>query len=365
MSETPNKPVRVWADGCFDMMHYGHANALRQAKALGDYLIVGVHSDEEILQHKGPTVMKEEERYAAVAACKWVDEVVKGAPYTTSLKVLEEYNVDFCVHGDDIVTTADGVDTYHEVKAAHKFRVVPRTIGVSSTDLVGRMLLLTKSHFTLPNPDGSPHVPHETVRKMSEGSLPQRSPYTGISHFFATSRKIVQFSERREPKPTDIVVYIDGTFDMFHVGHAQILQKAKELGNYLIVGLYDDQTVNQSKGGNYPIMNLQERVLGVLSCRYVDEVVIGANKVVSKEFIETFRINLVIVGMINHTKEDEEKYYKDPIEMKIFRQIPSPSSLTTYEIVQRIIANRLNYEERNRKKQAKELQEIAAAAGNT
>ena len=44
------------------MMHFGHANALRQAKTLGDYLIVGVHSDEEILQHKGPTVMKEKER---------------------------------------------------------------------------------------------------------------------------------------------------------------------------------------------------------------------------------------------------------------------------------------------------------------
>lgn len=42
------KPVRVYMDGCFDLMHYGHANALRQAKALGDELVVGVVSDEEI-----------------------------------------------------------------------------------------------------------------------------------------------------------------------------------------------------------------------------------------------------------------------------------------------------------------------------
>lgn len=43
-------------------MHYGHANALRQAKELGDYLIVGVHSDAEIRKNKGPPVMNEEER---------------------------------------------------------------------------------------------------------------------------------------------------------------------------------------------------------------------------------------------------------------------------------------------------------------
>jgi len=43
----------VWADGCFDLVHFGHANALRQAKSLGDYLVVGVHSDEEITKHKG------------------------------------------------------------------------------------------------------------------------------------------------------------------------------------------------------------------------------------------------------------------------------------------------------------------------
>ena len=47
------KQVRVWCDGCYDIMHFGHANQLRQAKAMGDYLIVGVHTDEEVRQNKG------------------------------------------------------------------------------------------------------------------------------------------------------------------------------------------------------------------------------------------------------------------------------------------------------------------------
>ncbi|MFS8008994.1 putative ethanolamine-phosphate cytidylyltransferase [Helianthus anomalus] len=48
-------------DGCFDMMHYGHCNALRQARALGGQLIVGV-SDEEIIVNKGPLVTPLNER---------------------------------------------------------------------------------------------------------------------------------------------------------------------------------------------------------------------------------------------------------------------------------------------------------------
>ena len=57
------KPVRVYMDGCFDMMHYGHCNALRQARALGDQLVVGVVSDEEIIANKGPPVTPLHERY--------------------------------------------------------------------------------------------------------------------------------------------------------------------------------------------------------------------------------------------------------------------------------------------------------------
>ncbi|GFX42553.1 ethanolamine-phosphate cytidylyltransferase [Trichonephila clavipes] len=70
-----DKQVRVWCDGCYDMVHFGHANQLRQAKAMGDYLIVGVHTDEEIARHKGPPVFNEQERYKMVRAVKWVDEV--------------------------------------------------------------------------------------------------------------------------------------------------------------------------------------------------------------------------------------------------------------------------------------------------
>lgn len=50
-------------------MHHGHFNALRQAKAMGDIVVAGVHSDAELLLHKGPTVMNENERYRSHDHC--------------------------------------------------------------------------------------------------------------------------------------------------------------------------------------------------------------------------------------------------------------------------------------------------------
>jgi cytidyltransferase-like protein len=74
--------IRVYVDGCYDLMHSGHYNVLRQAKKLfpNCTLVAGVHSCEEIRRNKGPPVMTNEERCNAVAACKWVDEVVFDTP---------------------------------------------------------------------------------------------------------------------------------------------------------------------------------------------------------------------------------------------------------------------------------------------
>lgn len=52
---------------------------------------------------------------------------------------------------DDISMTAEGIDCYHVLKSANRYREVPRTQGVSTTDLVGRMLLMTKTHFNQEN----------------------------------------------------------------------------------------------------------------------------------------------------------------------------------------------------------------------
>jgi len=349
------KIVKVWCDGCYDMVHFGHANQIRQAKAMGDYLIVGVHSDEEVAINKGPPVFNEQERYKMVRGIKWVDEVVEGAPYVTQLDVLDEYGCEFCVHGDDITSTADGHDTYEIVKNAGRYKECRRTEGVSTTNLVGRMLLMTKEHFDQGVPICS--VDPKMLKSLSSSSdATSHSPYTGVSHFLPTSNKIVQFSDGEEPKPGQKIVYTPGAFDLFHVGLLDFLEQAKECGDYLIVGLHTDLEVNRYKGSNYPIMNLHERVLSVLACKFVNQVIIGAPYYVDKELIKQFRIDVVIHGK---TQISPDSMGRDPYEvakeMGIFKAIDSKNPLTTADIVQRIIRNKLEYEARNKKKEAKEL----------
>lgn len=95
-----NKGTVVYIYVCADLLHVGHLRAMQQAKALGDYLIVGVITDEGIAAYKHWPIIPFEERIELIANLKCVDEVVRqeGVDPTENLKKLD---VDILVHGDD------------------------------------------------------------------------------------------------------------------------------------------------------------------------------------------------------------------------------------------------------------------------
>lgn len=95
------KPVRVYMDGCFDMMHYGHCNALRQARALGDQLVVGVVSDAEITANKGPPVTPLHERSDVFIVLLCISFLL------VTCKLLNKNND--CYFGDDINYSANTI----------------------------------------------------------------------------------------------------------------------------------------------------------------------------------------------------------------------------------------------------------------
>lgn len=139
------RPVRVYADGVFDLFHLGHARALQQAKtAFPDtYLIVGVTGDKETHRRKGLTVLSAMERAESVRHCKWVDEVVEDCPWIISdaPEFIEKHKIDYVAH-DDIPYGADeGDDIYAPIKERGMFLVTQRTEGLSTTGII------TKSAF--------------------------------------------------------------------------------------------------------------------------------------------------------------------------------------------------------------------------
>lgn len=142
--EEENRPIRVYADGIYDLFHFGHARALEQAKKLfpNTYLLVGCCNDEVTHRYKGKTVMTEDERYESLRHCKWVDEVIPDAPWVVTKEFLDKHNIDYVAH--DSLPYADtsgaGKDVYEFVKAIGKFKETKRTDGISTSDLIMRML---------------------------------------------------------------------------------------------------------------------------------------------------------------------------------------------------------------------------------
>ena len=224
------------------------------------------------------------------------------------------------VHGDDITSDSSGEDCYRYVKAAGRFLVVKRTPGISTTDLVGRMLLCTRNHFirslykVLAGEEGSGspeerRVTGEAMRlRIKDYATDESGLQPGPCVVSWNSSKSAMEGDGTDnrgtfttmvdgqlPKPGQRVVYVDGGFDLFSSGHIeflrQVVQAEEAIGRkngwyergsirkriseagedygpaFVIAGVHDDEVINRWKGVNYPIMNIFERGLCVLQCR--------------------------------------------------------------------------------------------------
>ena len=216
----------------------------------------------------------------------------------TSLPWISHYGAKYVVHGDDITSDSNGEDCYRFVKEAGRFKVVKRTPAISTTDLVGRMLLCTKTHFIKHLDDvldGKEGNGNDEERKRVGADMKERiaeyasdasgnKPLVDVWTWTSTNEEdsFVKKVEGQQPRSDQRVVYVDGGFDLFSSGHIEFLRRvveqeeaeAKQRGwnkpyspVYLVAGVHDDETINHWKGVNYPIMNIFERGLCILQCK--------------------------------------------------------------------------------------------------
>ena len=131
--------TRVYADMVADLFHYGHVEFLKQARALGDYLLVGVCSDDAVRANKGSPVFTVGERIQSVAGCRFVVEVVPNAPWVIDRAWIIQHHIQLVVHGDDYAQ--EQLDDIYKVPMEMGIlRTVPYTKGISTTEIIRRIL---------------------------------------------------------------------------------------------------------------------------------------------------------------------------------------------------------------------------------
>lgn len=128
------------------------------------------------------------------------------------------------------------------------------------------------------------------------------------------------------------VGFINGCFDIIHVGHIKMIQYCKKYCDYLIIGIDSDNMVRQSKGPERPINNQNDRKLLLESLKDVDKVFIFNSHKVLKEKLNKIKPDIMVVG--------EE--YRDNVvggyhakEIKYFKKIDGYSTTKIKDLIDR------------------------------
>ena len=385
------KVFRVYMDGCFDLMHFGHANALRQARAIASFastggkeggyvegaeeveLIVGLVSDEEILRCKGPPVLPEQERVKCVRAVKWVDDIIANVPYELTKEFVEElfsekYGIDCIVHGDDPCYLPDGTDAYAIPKALGKYREIKRTEGVSTTDLVARLLEYA---------DASENTSKSAGDESSGGKRSEKNE-RHEARFCTTASRIAQFAakvsysktskmhEETEKRKTDkkqrknekneetTCCYVVGAFDVFNAGHVELLEECSFVADKVVCAVIADEYLTRDQTNQPPpMLNQSERAMSAIACRHCDDVVVGAPARLTDDICKTFNVTAVVFEDDDAvTERDRNVCEKNGVQiLSVKERVFSRKKLT---IAKRVQANRALFEERQKRKMASE-----------
>jgi rfaE bifunctional protein nucleotidyltransferase chain/domain len=123
---------RIWTNGCFDILHIGHIELLKYAKSLGDYLYVGIDSDNRIKSSKGSNrpINNEKHRKAMLESIRYVDTVIIFDKDQTLRDCIKKFSIDNIVVGDDYIKK--------EVIGSEYAQVIffPKISGFSTTNII-------------------------------------------------------------------------------------------------------------------------------------------------------------------------------------------------------------------------------------
>lgn len=128
------------------------------------------------------------------------------------------------------------------------------------------------------------------------------------------------------------IIFVNGTFDVLHRGHLELLNYAKSLGDYLVVGIDTDDRVKEKKGPTRPVNSDQERSFMLMNLKSVDEVRFFSTDKELEDLIKSVKPDIMVVGSDWKGKSVIGSYYS--AELQFFDRIDGYSST---RIIQSII----------------------------
>ena len=123
-------------------------------------------------------------------------------------------------------------------------------------------------------------------------------------------------------------LYMDGVFDLFHIGHLKAIEECAKLGNRVIIGVTGDVDATGYK--RQPIMDQDERTAIVAALKFVDKVICPCPLVVTEEFMNEHNIDLVVHGFANEADAlKQTEFFGIAMKLGKFQQIPYTSGIST------------------------------------
>eukprot|EP01061_Rhynchopus_euleeides_P009796 TRINITY_DN19098_c0_g1_i2.p1 TRINITY_DN19098_c0_g1~~TRINITY_DN19098_c0_g1_i2.p1 ORF type:complete len:222 (+),score=98.35 TRINITY_DN19098_c0_g1_i2:66-731(+) len=130
-------------------------------------------------------------------------------------------------------------------------------------------------------------------------------------------------------------IYVDGIYDLCHIGHMRMFAASAQFGNALFVGVINDEDATPYK--RKPVMTHEERCIEVGACKYVTKVIPNAPcDGITREFVEAHNIHLVVCGE-EYFVNPNDKYYREPREMGILKCAPRTEGMSTSDLINRIL----------------------------
>jgi rfaE bifunctional protein nucleotidyltransferase chain/domain len=307
----------VFTAGSFELITPGHCRFLAEAKALGDILVVGLCSDRSITKIKGPDfpLLNQSARMEMLSYLKSVDYITiidEGEPHTsivllepdifyTNQKELENGNFDdqarylLKKHSGRLVVREDD----NPYKSARD--LIEHIANIRFMEIVASYLWSKNINFGL-----------NTISDFKPADYGDQTPNNPKA--FNPSKKIyknpLELLEIANKKNT---VFVAGSYDLLHVGHARFIQKASQAGDTLIVGIPSDSKISAKKGYGRPIINEFSRAYVLASLDFIDYVYIFDDDTVAST-LEVLKPHIFFT-----VDEDWNKGLKQSAEYKIVK----------------------------------------------